>query len=146
MKDIDQHEVIAANFTAADDARDSFVKKNFQASLLHVRLQVNRCTLYDDVMKLYSTKPNLVYQYPLRVSFVGEKALDFGGISHDFFLVSGNSHTRICLMGLLSLPLFLILMSTWMISLLLEEYCLMDIFVVDLFPVVLLFQFWPVFY
>jgi len=66
--------------------RKTFVKENFHAaSLLHVRLRVHRSDLYDDLIKLYSTKPKLVNQFPFRISFVGEGAVDFGRVSRDCF-------------------------------------------------------------
>ncbi len=50
-----------------------------------VRIEVKRATLYEDIIKIYSTMPNLVYQFPLRVKFSGESAIDFGGVARDCF-------------------------------------------------------------
>lgn len=48
-------------------------------------VQVNRFSIYDDVIEVYSTDPNIVQQFPLSVKFQGEAGLDFGGVGRDFF-------------------------------------------------------------
>ncbi len=45
--------------------------------------QVNRATLYADLLHLYITYPGLTDQYPLEMKFVNEQAVDLGGVSRD---------------------------------------------------------------
>lgn len=73
-------------FLLADKARKKFVKTNFHNELSEVKqVEVNRATIYDDVIRLYSTQLHLVCHFPLRISFKGEGAIDFGGVGRDCF-------------------------------------------------------------
>ncbi len=48
--------------------------------------KITRSTLYDDCIKMYTkTYPSIVSEYPFRISFNNEQAIDTGGVSTDFF-------------------------------------------------------------
>ena len=46
---------------------------------------VTRENLFDDVLQLYRSSDKLLNENPFRVSFSGEKALDFGGVCREMF-------------------------------------------------------------
>lgn len=46
---------------------------------------IRRKNVYDDFMKLYSEEAEIVLEYPLRIKFKDEKAIDAGGVSRDSF-------------------------------------------------------------
>ena len=51
-----------------------------------IHRKIQRQDVYADVMKLYQTsKDEIMNEYPFRVEFVGEKAVDIGGVSRDMF-------------------------------------------------------------
>ena len=47
---------------------------------------VNRATLFEDIMELYGGE-TIAVEYPMCIKFVGEKAIDCGGVSRD--MISG---------------------------------------------------------
>lgn len=72
----------------AECIRKAFVDKNYHGKLSlnkpkHV--EINRSTIFEDVITLYSTMPEVVNQIPIRVKFQGEEGVDFGGVGRDFF-------------------------------------------------------------
>lgn len=69
----------------AEYTRQRFVDDNYLGKMCPTKVQVNRSTIYDDVIKLYNDMPDLVHQLPIRVEFKGEDGIDFGGVGRDFF-------------------------------------------------------------
>ncbi len=50
-------------------AREEFVRSGKQLSLRTVHIiEVNRSSIFDDVLRLYSTSPELAHNFPLRVN------------------------------------------------------------------------------
>ena len=45
----------------------------------------DRSRIYEDAIKAYKKKPELANYFNVFVTFAGEKAVDFGGVSCDFF-------------------------------------------------------------
>ena len=45
--------------------------------------KVNRITLYNDLLALYMNCNDLIQEYPLSMEFIGEQAVDLGGVSRD---------------------------------------------------------------
>ena len=47
---------------------------------------IRRCNLFEDVISLYTEKSESLFrEYPLRIKFAGEKAVDTGGVCRDLF-------------------------------------------------------------
>ena len=46
---------------------------------------VNRSTILKDAIEAYTSKPDLANHFSVFVSFIGEEAVDLGGVSRDFF-------------------------------------------------------------
>lgn len=79
--------LIVVIIVAAEESRIKFVDKNYRGKMkmsltIPKRVQVNRFSIYDDVIEVYSTDPNIVQQFPLSVQFQGEAGL---GVGCDFF-------------------------------------------------------------
>ena len=72
------------NFFAADSARMAFMTSlSLQRGFTRV---VERSCIFESVVSLYATKQSEILQeFPFRVKFAGEKAIDVGGVSHDMF-------------------------------------------------------------
>lgn len=70
----------------AECKRKKFIEVHFDAVSLQQRIEINRSTIFDDVIQLYTTRADvLLQQVPLRVKFVDEDGVDFGGVGRDFF-------------------------------------------------------------
>lgn len=52
------------------------------------RVTVRRNDLLENVVKMYTEDPDIV-KCRLDVHFLGEKGIDFGGVTKDFFLLGG---------------------------------------------------------
>ena len=59
------------------------VSKGLSLSTGHV--EVDRASIYEDAITAYTRKPNLANNFKIIVCFSGESAVDFGGVSRDFF-------------------------------------------------------------
>lgn len=68
------------SFVLAEKEREDFIRKYF--TLSDSEHKIRRSHLYDDVIKLYQYQP-LTEEYPLRIRFEGERAMDYGGVSRD---------------------------------------------------------------
>ena len=64
----------------ADEKRETFIKAILQET--KKKHFVRRPYIYEDVIKLYSDK-KFASEHPLYISFEGEHAVDFGGVSRD---------------------------------------------------------------
>ena len=71
-------------FFVAEAERNEFMTSlELQRGIRHV---INRATLYDNVLSLYNTKlDKVINEYPFRVQFEGEMAVDVGGVTRDLF-------------------------------------------------------------
>ena len=49
------------------------------------RITIDRSRIYEDAIKAYKKTPELANYFNVFVTFAGEKAVDFGGVSRDFF-------------------------------------------------------------
>lgn len=49
------------------------------------RHQVNRHTLFDDIVDLYRKNPRTLMEYPFTIRFSNELAVDLGGVTRDMF-------------------------------------------------------------
>lgn len=108
-------------------------------------MEVNRSTIFNDALAIYSTKPYLANQFPILVEFEGEDGVDFGGVGRDFFQHFGTRPKSDFLMVLpFSHPCHM-QMYKLMISLLLERFYHMVISVMVLFHHEFLFLFWRLF-
>lgn len=69
---------------SADTLRTAFVESlSLEHGFTH---PVNRCNVFQDFISLYSSKCDIVLgEYPFRTKFVGEKAVDLGGVTRDVF-------------------------------------------------------------
>ena len=68
-----------------DDKRCQFNMDELEthAGLPH---EINRSCLYDDVIDLYTkSTATIIQEFPFRVTFTGEKAVDTGGVCRDMF-------------------------------------------------------------
>ena len=74
-------------YCVADSLRKSFVESlRGKLSLNRPKcVEVNRSTVFNDALAIYSTKPYLANQFPILVEFEGEDGVDFGGVGRDFF-------------------------------------------------------------
>ena len=72
------------HFFVAEAERNEFMTSlELQRGIRHV---INRATLYDNVLSLYNTKlDKVINEYPFRVQFEGEMAVDVGGVTRDLF-------------------------------------------------------------
>ena len=68
----------------ASQTRDEFIQcHDFHGGATH---QIHRSELLDDVVTLYQkNQPKICQEYPFRIKFVSEKAIDAGGVSRDMF-------------------------------------------------------------
>ena len=48
-------------------------------------ITIDRSRIYEDAIKAYKKKPELANYFNVFVTFAGEKAVDFGGVSCNFF-------------------------------------------------------------
>ncbi len=56
---------------------------------------IQRDDLFNSVVSLYERKSNqLMSEYPFRIMFSGERAIDTGGVSRDMFRPSLRRHMR----------------------------------------------------
>ena len=44
---------------------------------------VVRSDIFDEVLRLYTTEENLFHEYPIRIKFKDERAIDTGGVVRD---------------------------------------------------------------
>ena len=77
--------VIAFLSLAASDIREKFVT-NLPSMNTGKLFDIRRSNLYDDVISLFQSE-NILDYYPLRISFVDERAIDCGGVCRD--MISG---------------------------------------------------------
>ena len=72
------------HFFVAEAERNEFMTSlELERGIRHV---INRATLYDNVLSLYNTKlDKVINEYPFRVQFEGEMAVDVGGVTRDLF-------------------------------------------------------------
>lgn len=72
------------HFPAAETERNRFMTAlELQRGVPHI---IDRATLYDDVLSLYSKKlDEIILDYPFMVEFQGEIAVDLGGVARDLF-------------------------------------------------------------
>lgn len=72
------------HFIVADRDRMKFMKS--QPRKHSAPITVKRRNVFDEVISLYRDQPEqLLGMYPFRVEFVGERAIDAGGVSRDMF-------------------------------------------------------------
>ena len=72
-----------ASLFTLEESRVEFMKFVSSWTTLINTHTIDRTTVYDGLLKLYSTESNIVKDYPLQMSFFGENAVDLGGVSRD---------------------------------------------------------------
>ena len=84
-------------------------RKDFTYSVMHCGSYhvIQRANNLQDVLELYRSNQELLKEYTFQVKFIGEKALDLGGVSKDMFsaffltiyqmLLDGASLLRPCI-------------------------------------------------
>ena len=65
-----------------DEARIKFMQSAGCVANLSTH-KVNRITLYNDLLALYMNCNDLIQEYHLSMEFIGEQAVDLGGVSRD---------------------------------------------------------------
>lgn len=74
--------LFAIFISLAEEERESFMKK--QISSYGIPHEVTRANLYEDAIALYREEgENIMQEYPFRIKFKGEKAVDYGRVSRD---------------------------------------------------------------
>ena len=74
--------LFAIFISLAEEERESFMKK--QITSYGIPHEVTRANLYEDAIALYREEgENIMQEYPFRIKFKGEKAVDCGGVSRD---------------------------------------------------------------
>ncbi len=64
--------------------RESFTD-NYLAKVAPIRVKIRRPCIFEDTLGLYEANANIIHQFPINVEFMGEKALDGGGVGREFF-------------------------------------------------------------
>lgn len=77
--------IIINSLIIATDAREKFVAEEFEETASSTSYDVNRATIFRDFVQLYSDHPDLVFHFPIRISFMDEGEVDFGGVARDCF-------------------------------------------------------------
>ena len=73
------------SLSTAENDRATYMEST-QLPFRHgVRHLINRSTIYEDVITLYSTAKDIINERPFRVKFVDELAFDIGGVTRDMF-------------------------------------------------------------
>ena len=77
------HDDIVKIFSTEQDRRTTFMDSISTKPCVRF---VNRATLFEDIIELYGDD-TIAVEYPMSIKFVGEKAIDCGGVSRD--MISG---------------------------------------------------------
>ena len=63
------------------DREEYMLNQNTRVGVTHT---VVRCDIFESVVSLYTCQ-DILNDYPLRIQFQGEKALDYGGVRREMF-------------------------------------------------------------
>ena len=68
-----------------EDQRRLIYKESYLPKVTPAGIEVHRSSIYDDVMNIYEVNTDVIHQFPFQVEFLGERAIDNGGVGRDFF-------------------------------------------------------------
>ena len=96
--------------SAAEEERTSFMQ--LHTSIYGFLHHISRDDIYSSTLSLYKeAMETIISEYPFRMKFDGEAAVDSGGVSRDFF--SGRKRMQKHLMATLGSLLLFTLELTW---------------------------------